>query len=77
MGNWADPNGILNKLILVVFLFSQYDLPHLNIQIRLVHTLQMTMNSIKPIPTQVLPWTSKIKLDMVGNKFYIIVSAIM
>lgn len=55
MRNWADPNGILNKLIFVVFLFSQYDLPRLNIQIRLVHILQMTMNSTKPIPTQVLP----------------------
>lgn len=68
MGNWAEPNRILNKFIFVIFLFSRCDLPHLNIHV--------TMNSIKPIAARVFPCTSKIGLDMVGNKFYRVMSAV-
>lgn len=31
MENWAERNGIMNKFIFVIFLFSHYDLPCLNI----------------------------------------------
>lgn len=67
MGNWAEPNGIANAFILVIF-FTMTS------QIGLVHALQMTMNSIKPILIQVLP--GLLKLDMVENKFYTVTSAI-